>query len=528
MKNNKRLIAKIMNGDSVVMTLDKNLLSAEFGALDRGNLTDVTNWGIYANRGSISFIDKTGFFNNKNIHSAELLGYKVKFYLYYNNKETLISTFNIEDASLIEDTMEVTIELVSNLVALETEDIESTVYPFYEKSIADILEDVNSVIPKSKIYLGKDTKNISSVFIGCPYITKESIWNVMTKICQASMSRIVETEDGLLEITGSFPKRTPIILKPQNIIGVFNNCFFSEKNLSIETTKRKKIIDRAPEETSKYFRLRSGEKAGEIFADGIEVSLGEIQKESYSLGDYKEYQNAYGNINLSTPYTIFNVSNAMFVSIERANDGSSTKTEFVYDKDFGDSPIIVNEKDIFSEFNFIYMENYFENYILKGFRFVEDGYCAFPISGFRDEGTDTLQIISSEKQKINKIDSNDLIQDISFYKKDDGTSLSLGQYILDEVSSRYSNGIECFEIECLFNNYYDENGNKVFDTEDLSKHFERYDIIIPYVQKQGRTVPLRVDENGNPKKFRIIGISYSYDGLLKQKLSVQEERYDVD
>jgi hypothetical protein len=46
--------------------------------------------------------------------------------------------------------------------------------------------------------------------------------------------------------------------------------------------------------------------------------------------------------------------------------------------------------------------------------------------------------------------------------------------------------------------------------------------------KKGEKVPLRKNEDGTPKKFRIIGISYSYDGLLKQKLSVQEERYDVD
>ena len=80
----------------------------------------------------------------------------------------------------------------------------------------------------------------------------------------------------------------------------------------------------------------------------------------------------------------------------------------------------------------------------------------------------------------------------------------------------------------MFNDYCDVNGNKVFDTNDLSAHFKKYDVIIPYVMKKGKTVPLRINEDGTPKQFRIIGISYSYDGLLKQKLSIQEDRYDVD
>ena len=57
MATNKRLIAKLKDGDNVIMTIDSNMLSCEFGALDRGNLTDIVNWGIYANRGSVSFVD---------------------------------------------------------------------------------------------------------------------------------------------------------------------------------------------------------------------------------------------------------------------------------------------------------------------------------------------------------------------------------------------------------------------------------------------------------------------------------------
>ena len=88
MSNNKRLIAEIINGEEVIMTIDDNMSYCEFGALDRGNITDVVNWGIYANRGSISFIDNVGYFNNDNVNSLELKSAVVKFYLAKKNKNT--------------------------------------------------------------------------------------------------------------------------------------------------------------------------------------------------------------------------------------------------------------------------------------------------------------------------------------------------------------------------------------------------------------------------------------------------------
>jgi hypothetical protein len=157
--------------------------------------------------------------------------------------------------------------------------------------------------------------------------------------------------------------------------------------------------------------------------------------------------------------------------------------------------------------------------------FVKGGIIGFAVKTFADDGT--ITVYKKDSIDDTNIQSNDLIQDGS-YLFDSTNQLSLGDYILQEVSRRYSHGIECFEIECLFNDYYNENGELVFSKSDLSQHFNKYDVIIPYTVKRGKTVPLRKNSDGTPKKFRIIGISYSYDGLLKQKLSVQEERYDID
>jgi hypothetical protein len=139
-----------------------------------------------------------------------------------------------------------------------------------------------------------------------------------------------------------------------------------------------------------------------------------------------------------------------------------------------------------------------------------------------------VNITNNENEEILEIPSNDLVQTRSRFVRDEGSPNSLAHHVLQETNRRYHNGIACFEIECLFNDYYDENGQLVFARDFLLNHFEKYDIIIPYIMKGGRKVPLRTTADGEPKKFRVIGISYSYDGLLKQRLQVQEERYDID
>jgi hypothetical protein len=101
----------------------------------------------------------------------------------------------------------------------------------------------------------------------------------------------------------------------------------------------------------------------------------------------------------------------------------------------------------------------------------------------------------------------------------------LNQIILENVERKYGKRIECVELECLFNKYYDEQGNLIYNGDYL-QCFEKYDTIIPYVMRQGKREPFRLDENGNPMVFRIIGIEYSYDGLLKQKLHLHQERPD--
>lgn len=525
--NNKRIIAKIFNGEEVLMTIDRNMLSCEFGALDRGNLTDVVNWGIYANRGSISFIDNIGYFNNKNVNSAEVKGYTVRFYL-TKEQQTLIATFKIDNVDFEEETRKVNIELISPIMSLSTEKITSSVYPFYMRRVIELLEDINDKSPYTKISIGEDSNNINYTTIGTPYIGVDTIWNVMTKICQATMSRVIEKPDGDLEITSSFPQKTPIIVKPKNIINIDNADFVRIENATIEVTERQSLKNWISDGSSKSFNVERDESLYFTGISGFELT--DSSNNSYEGGFYEEY--VQGILNLETPYKIFSVDFDRSVVTERLQIGDLSSSAVIKeDSEYTRNTVlcsnssIVNETTISAKINSLRVTHIDHNpevnftYVLT-----KGGEIRFPISTFVDKGTKTISITDDKNGE--KIESNDLIQYNSFFNGDVG--IRLGEYILNEVKKRYSNGIECFEIECLFNDYYDENGNKVFSKDDLSVHFNKYDIIIPYVIKKGKEVPLRVNEDGTPKKFRIIGISYSYDGLLKQKLSIQEERYDID
>lgn len=532
MLQNKRIVVEISKADELIMTIDQNLISLEFGSLDRGSLTNVVDWGIYVNRGSLSFVDRAGLFNYKNANNLDLIRYTVRFYLAYGDAKTLIATFKTESATLDEETNVVTIQCISSLGELQRLKQKRIFYPFAKRSLKRLLEgDYNylegALLHQNGEYLlnyGEDTASLDNTYIYCPYFPIETLWFNLTKICQASMNRVIEDEEGTAVITGSFPERTPIVITPQNIIDIPTSDFVRVVNSSITTTNREKraqsnsetIYDFTLENVSARITINYDKQGHPLSSSADETSFDTTDPSNIKVTIKKT---------VDTPYKIWgNGTSRRFVgTIETSNmeiidSGASYSSEHwgsqYVSGDF--SKILINQTYT--------IKRVYDGVPLDRLRYID-----FKFYGdhFVDNGTTDLQNISDETKDVLQIPSNDLIQSESYFDNGDGSITSLSQHILQEVSRRYGKGIECFEIECLFNNYYYEDGTQAFDREDLSNHFKKYDVIIPYVQRGGQTVPLRTNENGEPKKFRIIGISYSYDGLLRQKLQVQEERYDL-
>lgn len=101
---------------------------------------------------------------------------------------------------------------------------------------------------------------------------------------------------------------------------------------------------------------------------------------------------------------------------------------------------------------------------------------------------------------------------------------NLNTLILENVVNKYANGKEVYTIKCSVGEYYDIYGAKAIDPYDTNfpATFEKHDIVEPYVFTSQGEVPLSEKADGTPKQFEIIGIDYSYKGVVWQELTLQE------
>jgi hypothetical protein len=132
---------------------------------------------------------------------------------------------------------------------------------------------------------------------------------------------------------------------------------------------------------------------------------------------------------------------------------------------------------------------------------------------YDDKGSE-LEKYQTEKGEPKHLQSNKLIQTESTF----GTK-KLSDWILSTIKGKYENEIKCFDLECLAVEYKDIDGTIAIAKGQL---FKRYDLIVPYVIRKGRKTPYSYDEKGIPSAYCIVGIEYSYSGILKQKLYLQE------
>lgn len=525
MGSNKRLIAEITQGDSLIMTIDENLINVEFSSLDRGRLTSVAEWGIYANRGSITFVDKKGLFNSETINSTELLGYYIKFYLAYKVSTKLIATFRVKSASINEDTREVSVEFSSRLEELQKVNMSKGISSYEEMSAEQLTESVSSELERdfgTGIYFGEDLSGLQNVSIYAPYLLKgESYWRQINKICQASMSRVFDDKYGNPCIAGEYPDRDPIIVKPHNIIGIPDSGFVRTPNICISVFN-----------TEKSYWPHTVEDAHVVIPvnGGVDASSGayidSISNCNYEIFSMIGYYYANISKDIDSKYLILGNQDIAVKGIRSVDvfaKDSNAKWAKIYSEKYNDSANIHSEEPKYS-INFgkpVVLTGQISSAGTESFLGLSTSFSFdFEAQHFIINGSVDEKVATSETDDFFYIPSNELIQSRSSFD----APATLAQGILNRVHRRYGDGIECFEIECLFNDYYDEQGNKIIDGEDISNHFEKYDVIIPYVKKMGQTVPLRKNKDGTPKKFRIIGISYIYDGLLRQKLQVQEDK----
>ena len=531
MKKNKRLIAKIFDGENEIITVDENLLYAEFGALDRGNITDTVEYGIYANRASLSFIDNSGFFDTEKTNRVSRKGYTIKFYLSYKEQEVLAGTFKYNSEKYNRDTRQVEIDCVSKLEDWQNIK-QQEICPYYTNSAKTLMELVASDTKiESEYELGK-------TWIDCPYFPAETKWSRVTKICQATTSRVFDDTDGTPVISSPrhhLPRSISIL--PSNILEITENSFVDPQKFSIDITNRS---------TKPGFDPDGNVILGNIIDElnpSFTINYDGYIPVSVDGGNY-EFNTSGNRTYVTISKRIKSPSKMQYNGVKREIKSYITITSEVID--------IVNEKTTISIRNekrdaVAYcispseIELSLELEIVADLRdvfifFVEkvtNISVRFGSDHFVDGEKTTIKSQSYENEPILAIPSNDLIHTRSYYTKihDDGltpiTEIPLGEHILEEAKEMYGNGLEAYELDCLFNDYYHHSGvapstTKVIDGSDMSNTLKRYDIVVPYVNKKGEILPFSKYSDGKPKEFFIIGISYLYDGLLRQRLQLQE------
>ena len=549
----KKLIVEIKNNEEVLMSLKDELTSVSFGALDRGNVEDTTNWGVFSNIGNIDYIDKTNRFASIISTYPDL-----DVCIYYSSKDTQkkLATFNVDDFSYNNETSLVSLKLKDVLIDWQNK-IFGEYYAFYGKYMIDILRDNFS---SSQIEIQSSAKfKMMNYFANVSYMMSSTEWSRIEKICQASMMRCFCDEKGIPIIADEDSKLNSekIYIRPKNILSI--ESVKSNKKTKINDVslsafkytvmKDKSILANKDGINFSWFKT-NGTRSGQGDIDGIPLGnryiiaewnnsietsryvVGLTQKtgaraiaKNISLVDHiYKFNHSDITANFSTnddlPGGAFTITKeTRTTNEEKANENGWGIYELtrasIYHEDPFDSTSGVNilvEDDRAIDLFTLGGEIHYSEGEPVGHYVVTDLNVNWTGDFFKEDGE---KIFGSKGKFATILQSNELIQVDSISKICGDTPLA--QYIVDTTKEKYSNGVECVIIEVTPSEYYSESG-----LNNRNTLFEKYDVVVPYVIRNGVEQPYSRMEDGTPKSFKIVGIEYDYKGFLRQKLHLQE------
>lgn len=115
--------------------------------------------------------------------------------------------------------------------------------------------------------------------------------------------------------------------------------------------------------------------------------------------------------------------------------------------------------------------------------------------------------------------TNELVRTDTTYQGQDHNN-----FLATEVINKHKGGKEVYTIKCSVGKYYDTDGFLALYPENSSYPavFVKYDIVEPYVFTLRGEVPLSTKADGTAKQFEVIGVDFSYKGVVWQELTLQE------
>ena len=516
----KKLTVKIKNVNDVVISLDRELSKVSFGALDRGNVSDTTNWGCFSNTGEIEFFD-TNMGTADSFETVMSYAPNATVCIYYNsgNIEKLLATFLIDDYEINYETKKVSLKLKDNLVAWQEQNMDEY-YGFYKKSLYDIW---NATFSGETKITNSAEELMQNTSIEISYMEKSNKWANIDKICQASMTRCFCDADGTAVISDETPtNNTPIIIQPRNILSIENKV--SSRNTKVKDVQisAKNYIRRTDYRVSDQHHFTWYSVVGGDHSTSWRTIVANHDL-SASTGLSNDLADVY-NATVTKLKHVFSVCHAVADTkkwVFKSTVGTELTTEHEMFYSFASGADF--EIDDFGEYALVDLKNVkaidrrlnseHKNWV--GTFCISEG-TIYLVGEMFEEGTE--RNFGSESEYATQLSGNELIQvDSTFGEK------TLAQHIIDTVTEKYSNGVECVVMEVTPSEYQGEDGLAI-DPVGQKPLFEKYDIVVPYVIRNGREQPYSTTSDGSPKSFKVVGIEYSYSGLLRQKLHLQENK----
>lgn len=522
----KRLTVEIKNETEILMLLERELSDVSFGSLDRGNVDDVTNWSCFSNNGTVEFFDASN--NFVSIISSNPNA-EVCIYYCSNGIKKLLATFLIDEFEFSDEQKKVSLKLKDRLIDWQRQNI-NEYYEFYPKSLYDIWAKTFSEETEVKNSAENLMRNTT---VEISYMEKGNKWSNMDKICQASMTRCFCDADGKPVIADETPRHTDaFVIRPSNILSIENKI-----------TNRKTKVEDVTISAYNYTRRLNEPITNELpftWYNVIGKDYENVSKKTI-LAEWANYfvnVSGIGRINgrlgayvdARIPKSkdhIFNVTKALARTNVVAFEGqlsSTSRTLQSTDIDLvAESPGIGGNTPSFAHDRGDSIDVYYrETQAIESYNadeptrvgdFCTEGGSLIGRGDFFTE--DGSQSFGSDSEYATQLASNELIQVLSTFGDN-----PLAQHIIDTVNEKYSNGVECVVMEVTPSEYFGVSA--IIDPASNNPLFERYDIVIPYVIRNGVEQPYSKRDNGTPKSFKIVGIEYSYRGLLRQKLHLQE------
>jgi hypothetical protein len=495
-------ISIFRNNENIGVLSKGEVISLDFEQLDRANVADTIQVGLYSNTGRLSFVDRH---NLKRLldNSISLDDFLVLIAFASNVSTKRLCTMYVGDYDYSEETSVLTLMLTDNLTRLQDKEI-SRIYPFNPTPLSQLASSVAEQAEIKSIAVDND------ITVDCPDIRVQSAWSALDEICAANFMRGFMDEYRNVRLTRDNPisnPSNPIVIQPRHILGIYNkipNQKTRARNFSIKARS-----------CPKYSQAQLGEKLSfDWYSLTLEGAtwIGSGTMKSVQIDRGENIKAVVATATANIPDTTFSIDDTISMKGTVAwqwFDGG-TVMEDPTEEDIAASHKSWDTSNSKVTFSFTRESAYYKSPSNGQIYVIKNGYAW--LTGQYYDSKDVYRKYSFDTRlPTNEVPTSGLLQ----------LANSNVEEMVEHIRSRYWYGVECCEMECLMNDYTYSDGSIAIDSQQ-AECFSKYQVVVPYVMRKGVTVPYRTYDDGTPKQFLIIGIKYSQLGIPRQTLYLQE------